>query len=180
MQRESHRRIDQRDAFECHEDVIQLSCVRFQELTSCRNIEKKIFNLEIATHRTRTRLLTHETRTREREHRTHVISRTPRAQFHLRYSSNRRQRLTTKTHCMQVEEVVGLPDFRRRMPFESQAGIGLRHATAIVDHLNSRTSSINHDNVYRLRPGINGIFDKLFDDACRTLYHLASSNLVRH
>jgi hypothetical protein len=53
--------IDQHDAFEGCNDIVQLCGVGLQEFPACGNVEEKILNLKTAAHGTRTRFLTDET-----------------------------------------------------------------------------------------------------------------------
>ena len=66
------------------------------------------------------------------------------------------------------------------MTFEGQTGIGLRHATAVVDDLYGRASGIDDDHIDGMGTGIDSIFYQLLDDRGGALYHLASGNLVGH
>ena len=80
---------------------------------------------------------------------------------------------------MEGKEVVGLFDLRGSMALKGQTGIGRRHATAIIYHLNGRTTGIHHNYVDGLCPGIHGILDQLLDDRSRALDDFTSGDLVR-
>ena len=180
MQRETHLRIDQHDALEGCQDVVQLGGIGLQELTTGRDIEEQVAHSKRAAYRTGARLLTLHPRCREGQTGAYLIVLPTSAQLYLCHGGNRGQRFTTEAHGMQREQVVGFPDFRRGMTLESQTGIGHRHATAIVNHLDGRTAGIDHQHIDDMCSGINSILYQLLDHGSRTLYHLTSSYLVGH
>ena len=79
---------------------------------------------------------------------------------------------------MKREEVVSLTDLRRGVALKSQAGIGLRHAAAVVNDLQRRASGIGDEHADIAGTGIDSILHQLLDDRGGALYHLASGNLV--
>ena len=107
-----------------------------------------------------------------------VLSPLPRLQFHLSYGSDRRQSLTTESHGMKVEEVVGLTDLRCSMALKGQASVGLRHAFTIVDDLNGRAPGIDDSDVDMLGTGVDSVLDEFLDDRGGALDDLAGRNLV--
>ena len=64
------------------------------------------------------------------------------------------------------------------MTFEREAGIGLRHTFAVVDHLDGCASGIDDEHVDSGGTGIDGILHKFLDHTCWALYHFAGCNLV--
>ena len=60
---EADVRIDQHNAFESRQDVIQLCSIGLEELTTCGDIEEKIADQKTAAYRTGTRFLTLNART---------------------------------------------------------------------------------------------------------------------
>jgi hypothetical protein len=79
---------------------------------------------------------------------------------------------------MKRKEIVGLSDLGSGMALKSQTSIGLRHATTVVDDLNSGTSGIDYQYPYVVCSGINGILNEFFDDGGRTLNHFAGGDLI--
>ena len=154
VQTEDDLGIDQYDALECRQNVIELGIVGLEELAAGRYVEEEILHHEVGTFGTGTRLLSRHLTTGNGQMRADVLSLLPCLQFHLSYGSDRRQSLTTESHGMKVEEVVGLTDLGRSMALKGQASVGLRHTFTIVDDLNGRTSCIDHGNVDMLGAGV--------------------------
>ena len=86
------------------------------------------------------------------------------AHLHFADSDNRREGLATEAHGVESEQIVGLADFRSGVTFESQTGVGDRHAASVVDNLDESLAGIPENNLDVVRSGVDGIFDKLLDD----------------
>ena len=178
MEGERQVRIDEDDTLESHEYIVQLRGIRLQELPSHRHIIEEVLDLEVTAHRTGGRLLSHHLRSRQRQSRAHLVASLAGGQLHLGHGGDRRQRLTTETHRLEGEEVVGTAYLRRRMALEGQSGIGFRHAVAIVDDLDGGASGIDHDDMDIPCTGVDSILHQFLDDRSRPLDDLTRSNLV--
>ena len=66
------------------------------------------------------------------------------------------------------------------MALKGQSGIGIGHATAVVNDLNAGASRVNHQYVNGPGTGIHGILHQFLDNRCGALYHLACCYLVGH
>jgi hypothetical protein len=64
------------------------------------------------------------------------------------------------------------------MALEGQAGIGDRHAAAVVDHLDAGAAGIDDDDIDGLGAGIDGILHQFLDDRGGALDDLAGGYLV--
>ena len=175
---EAYFRVDQYDALEGREDIIQLGGICLEELPAGGNIVKEVVDTEIAAYRTGHRLLTDHPRGMERQTGAYLVAGHARGEHHLRHGSDGGQRLAAEPHGVKGEEIVGLADFRCGMPFESQAGIGFRHAAAVVNDLQGGAACVDHQHTDILGTGIHGILHQLLNDRSGTLNHLASGNLV--
>ena len=54
------------------------------------------------------------------------------------------------------------------------------HSTSVVGHTDHILATAFNGKVDAGGSGIDGVFQKLFDNACRSLNHLASSDLVHN
>ena len=180
VQGEGYLGIDQHDALEGRQDIVQLGGVGLEELTAGGDVEEEVADREAAAHGTGARLVTLDTRGGQRETGAYLVGLAAGAQLDLRHGSDGRQGLATEAHGAQREEVVGLPYLRGGMPLEGQTGIGLGHAAAVVDDLDGRATGIDHQHIDGGGAGIDGILDQLLDDGSRPLYDLAGSYLVGH
>ena len=66
------------------------------------------------------------------------------------------------------------------MSLERHAGIGLRHALAIVNNLNKGLAGILYIDFYVGSAGVYGVLHQFFDYRRRPLYHLSGGNLICH
>ena len=80
---EADVRIDQHNAFESRQDVVQLCSIGLEELTTCRDIEEKVADQKAAAHRTGTRFLTLDARTSHYQTGAHFVALPTGAQLHL-------------------------------------------------------------------------------------------------
>ena len=64
------------------------------------------------------------------------------------------------------------------MPANRHREIFRRHACPVVDHPDQRLAAAGGCDLDPPRAGIEGVFDKLLDDACRSLDDLAGGDLV--
>ena len=66
------------------------------------------------------------------------------------------------------------------MPFESHAGIGGRHALAVVDDLYEVAARFPEENLNLRGAGIDRVLEEFLDDRSRSLDYLARGYLVGH
>lgn len=64
------------------------------------------------------------------------------------------------------------------MTLKGQTGIGLRHATTVVDDLYGRATGIHHRHVDVCGTGIDRVLNQFLDDRGRALNHLTGGYLV--
>ena len=125
MQGESNIRIDESYALKSRNNIVKLRSIRFEELTAHGNVIEEVLDLEVAAHGTGDRFLRHHLGGSQSESCAYLVIGHTCCKFHLRHCGNGRQRLATETHGVEGKEVVGLPDFRRGVALEGQAGVGL-------------------------------------------------------
>src|SRR5215469_3786515 len=90
-----------------------------------------------------------------------------------------RQCFAAKSEGCDVEQVVGIADFRRGVTLEREHSIVVQHAPTIVDDLDKLASTRLDVDADAARARIEGVLQQLFDNGCGTLNHLAGGNLVR-
>ncbi len=156
--------VDEHDALEGRDDIVEFGGVRLQELPACGHVIKQILDEEVGTLGTRAGLLSHKPRPGDGEVCAQVGTAQTRLEFHLCHCRDGSQGLAPEAHGMEVEEVVGHPDLRRGVPLERQACVGLRHALAVVDDLDGGAAGIDHRDVYVAGSGIHGVLDEFLDD----------------
>ena len=177
---EGEARVDECDALEGRQDVVEFGGIALEELTAGRDVVEQVAHGDAGADGTGTGLLALDTRGSELEEYADLVGGTARAQLYLRHGDDGRQGLAAEPHGMEAEEVVGLSDFRRGMALEGQPGVGHGHAAAVVDDLQAGASGIDDDDVDGLCAGIDGILDEFLDDRGRALDDLAGGNLVGH
>src|SRR5690606_23844031 len=80
-------------------DVTHFNGIAFQKITAGRNIVKKVFYADTRAGRQRFGLLTHDLRTLNLYNRSQFVFHTSAFQLYLRNGGNRRESLSTETHC---------------------------------------------------------------------------------
>ena len=180
VEREGNVGVDECDALECGDDIVEFGGVRLEELAAYGDVVEEVADGEVATYGALHGFLRHEARTGDGECRAEVVVGSACAQFHLSYGGDRSERLTAEAHRVQIEEVVGLAYLRRGVTFERQACVGLRHALAVVGHLYRRAAGVDAYNVDECGAGVDGVLHQLLYHACGALYHLACGYLVCH
>ena len=90
MKCEANGGIDQHNALESRQNIIQLRSIGLKELTTGGNVEEQVAYRETAAHGTRTHILALYFGAREYQAGTYLISLAARAQLHLRHRCNRR------------------------------------------------------------------------------------------
>ena len=160
------------------DDIAQLHLIAFQELAPSRDIKEQILYHEIAAHRTHIGLLRLALRGIDNELSAQLVATCTGAKLDVRDSRYRSQRLTTKSHGVQREQVAGIPDLRGAVSLKRQSRIGVAHSHAIVNHLDQGAPGILEHNLHLGGLSVNSILHQLLDYRSRSLNHLTSSNLV--
>ncbi len=179
-ERERQLGIDQHDALEGTDDVVEFGAVGFEKLATGGNVEKQVLDQEVGTYGACTRLLTGKAGAGNGEMGAKLLGGQACFKLHLRHGGYRCQGLAAETHCPKIEQIVGKPDLGCGMTFERQSGIGLGHALAVVDDLYGRAAGVDHQHVDAGGTGIDGVLYQLLDDRCRALDNLAGRNLIGH
>ena len=177
-QAEAYFRIHQRDTGELLYDMAHLGLGRLEEVAPCRDVEKQVLDGERGAWLHGDEGLFLHYRPFVDNLGAHLVFLAARLEFHLGDGCDARQGLATEAHRADGEQVLSLADLRRGMTLKAQSRVGLRHATAVVDHHDHRLASVFHHQVDLGGSGIQRVFHQLFDSRCRTLYHLACRNLV--
>ena len=86
--------------------------------------------------------------------------------------------LAAESHGVEGEKVGRGGYLGRGVTLKRHAGVGLRHAAAVVDHLYECAARILEDDGDGVGAGVNGVLDKFLDDGGGALYHLACGNLI--
>ena len=171
-------RIYECDALESGDDIVQLGCVRLQELPAGGNVEEKVFHLEVAARRTGTRFLHDMLASGDGKHRSDLIFGTSGRQFYLRHGCDRGECFSAEAHRGEGKEVFGIADFRRGMTLKGYARIGVRHSFTVIGNLNQCASGVYHKNIHILRPRIDGVLHKFFYYRSRPLDYFSGGYLI--
>ena len=155
--------VHQRDAGELFYDVTHLGLRRLEEVAPSRHIVKQVFHRERRAwlHRHKRLFLDHRAFV-DNLH-PHLVFLASCLQLHLSDGCDASQGLTTETHSADGKQVLRLADLGGSVPLEAQAGVGFRHATAIVDDHNHRLASVFHDQVNLGGTSIQCVLHQLFD-----------------
>ena len=108
----------------------------FKELSSCRNIIKKIFHRKVRTFHGLNRFLKLESAAFNINIGSRFRIFGLRFQFYLRHCCDGRQSFATKTFGCNFENIFGCTDFRSCVTLESQSRIGIAHSATVVNDLN--------------------------------------------
>ena len=90
-----------------------------------------------------------------------------------------RQCFAAKSEGCDIEQVVGIADFRRGVTLEGEHSVVVQHAPTIIDDLDKLASTGLDVDANAARTRIEGVLQQLLHNRCGTLHHLAGSNLVR-
>ncbi len=143
-------------------------------------MEKYIFHHHVRARYARGRLLTLEFRLGDKQTRAYGVAMAHGAQVDLRNRRNRGQCLAAEAHGVESIEVGGRGNLAGGMTLESHAGVGGRHAAAIIDNLYQGAAGVLEDYRNGCGSGVYGILHELFDYRGRALDNLARSYLVGH
>ena len=155
--------VHQRDAGELFYDVTHLGLRRLEEVATSRHIVKQVFHRERCARLHRHKRLFLDYRTFVDNLHPHLVFLASCLQFHLSDGCDASQSLTTETHGADGKQVLRLADLGGGVPLKAQAGVGFRHATAIVDDHNHRLASVFHNQVNLGGASIQGVLHQLFD-----------------
>ena len=97
----------------------------------------------------------------------------------LRDGGDAGQRLAAKAQRVDVIQVLDLAQLAGRVPGKGQLDLGGGDAAAVVGDAHQAPPALAHLDVDRGRPGVDGVFDQLFDHRRRSLDHLAGRDFVR-
>ena len=178
MQRKRDFWIDQSNAFELCQNIVQFRLIGLQELATGRNIEEKILHIEITSLRTGNRFLTLYFRAGNAQGSSQLLAFQTGTQLHLSHGRYGSQSLSTESHCMKGKQIGRFANLGGGMAFESQTGIRFRHSLSVINDLNGSLSRIHYLHINMLRSRINGIFYQFLDNGSRALNYLACRNLI--
>ena len=102
----------------------------------------------------------------------------PRLHHEMRDRRDARQRLAAKAERVNGGEIVGSLNLARRVALEREPRILRAHPLAIVFDADEPLAAQLDVDLDPPRAGVDGVFDELFDDRCRTLDHLAGGDLI--
>ena len=102
----------------------------------------------------------------------------PRFQPQARHRRDRRQRLAAKSQRGDAQQVFGVLDLRRRMPFKRQHGVVAHHAAAVVGNLDQLLSAGLDADLDSRRARVQRVLQHLLHHGRRPLHHLACGDLV--
>ena len=88
------------------------------------------------------------------------------------------QRFSAKAQGRDVQQVVGVADFRGGVTLEGQHGVVAHHAAAVVDHLDQLAASGLNVHANAAGTGIERVLQQLLRHRRRALDHLARGDLV--
>ena len=112
--------------------------------------------------------------------RSRIVLRTPCAEREMRYAGNGGERFAAKAHRLNPVDILNRPNLARGLPLRRHQRIVAPHAGTVVGNRNQLPASGCNRNINARRPGVQSIFQKLFDNRCRALDNLACGNLVGH
>ena len=170
--------IDKDDALEGLGDVVHLGGIGLEELPASGDIEEEVLNEEIGTCGTADDVLLYELRTVDAHEGAYFVLTATCLECNLGYSGYAGKGFATKAHGMEGEEVNCLTYLGGGMTLEGETGIGIGHATAVVDNLYRRFASVCHQHLYVCGSRIDSVFHEFLDDGGWALYHLACGYLV--
>ena len=102
----------------------------------------------------------------------------PRLHDEMRNRRDARQRLAAESERVDGREIVGAPNLARRVPLEREPRIFRAHALAVVFDAHEPLAAQLDVDLDAARARVDGVFDELFDDRCRTFDDLAGGDLV--
>src|SRR5215469_4192665 len=89
-----------------------------------------------------------------------------------------RQCFAAKSKGCDIEQVVGIADFRRGVTLEGEHSVVVQHAPTIIDDLDKLASTGLDVDADSARARIERVLQQLLHNGCGTLHHLAGGNLV--
>ena len=114
---------------------------------------------------------------RRRAARTRLPARRPRLDRYPCHAADRRHRLAAEAECTDAKQIVGILEFAGRMAGEDKRQVVRLDPVAIVNDADQLGAALFEVDVDPRRPGIDGVFQQLLDDASGPLDHLAGGDL---
>ena len=177
---EIHTDVYQSETLEFPHYIAKLHRVLLQEFAAGGDVEKQIFHHQIASLHTRFRLLAFHLGAVDYKTCAYGRILVHGAKVNLRNSCNGSQCLTSESHGVKGEEIIGMLYLGCGVTLESEASVSVAHSHAVVYYLNQCPSGIFKHYGDRCGSGIDGIFHQLLYDRCGALYHFAGSDLISH
>ena len=97
-----------------------------------------------------------------------------------RYRRYSRQRLSAETERRNGIKIVSCPYLACGMAQKRLWHIGTGNTAAVVGYADIGYSAVLYLNCYTVRSRVNGVFNQLLYDRCRSFHHLAGGNKLRH
>ena len=91
---------------------------------------------------------------------------------------DRGQSLPTKAEGGHAQQILGILEFRRGVPLESEQGVVAHHAASVVGDLDELLPTRFDLNLDASGASVERVFEEFLDDRSWTLHHLASGDLV--
>ena len=159
----------------------RLGAFRFQKFQPRRCREKQIAHLDPRAARSCRRCYGRDFTAIDRHGVGAVIFCGAAGQFKMRDRANAGQRLAAKAEAGNLKHPIAaitLGQFGGGVAFNRQSQRLGAHAMAIIFDQNKRLAATAEADIYLCRARINGVFDKLFHRAGRTLHHFTRCNAV--
>ena len=168
---------------QCHpreffQHMLPFDVIAFQKIPSSRNIVKQILNRKLRSHRSRNGFVRLHSSTRNTYPRTTITAFLLRLQFNMCNSRDTGQRLTTKTLCCNMKQILRCLQFTCCMTLKAKQSIFMGHSFAIVLNVNQRFPSISDHHFYLGGSRINGVLQQLLHHRSGALHHLSCRNLI--
>ena len=180
MQTECNFRMCQSNALKLINNVSCFHRIRFQEITSRRNVVKQIFYWDSGSCWGCRHFLVRHFAAFNFDVRSQIDVFQLGFHLYMCNRSNGSQCFTSKAFGMQLKQIFCSPNFWCSVSFKRQSSIRNAHSFSIVDYLNQGFSGIFQDQLDRRCSGINWIFEQFFDNRSRTLNDFSCGDLISH
>ena len=147
-----------------------------EKFAACRYLAEQLFDAHLGSWRNRGRPFVDQLAMVD-DARPAIFTGHPAFYRHPRYAGDRRQRLAAKPHGgHQFNRFVG--QFRGCMAFQRQCDVVAAHPATIVRDLDKIQTTLVQTDIDLACPGVDRIFDKLFQGAGRALDNLSGSDPI--